>query len=229
MFQNMLYEMGRKFTLLYSRLLLKTDIHWHAPLPEGPKLFVANHPTATDAFLIHLIAPMHLMIAETAFATPIFGAYLRGAQQICVSRANGKAAFQQAIQRIKDGRSVGLFPEGWINLTVKNERGAYTGAARIALSTEAPVIPIGIYLDTKRARHIAANLTGQRTEAHWYLRGPYGMVVGHPMRFMGDPNDREYVHHVTHSIMERIAALEKESQERLCARGWLKSPAQMTT
>ena len=229
MLQTVLYEMGRLFTFAYSHILLKTDIYWHEPLPEGPKLFVANHPTASDAFLIHLLAPMHLMVAETAFAMPVFGAYLRGIEQICVSRANGKKALLQAVQRIKDGRSVGLFPEGWINLTVKNERGAYTGAARIALQTEVPVIPVGIHLDSKRARHIASNLTGVRTGAHWYLRGPYGMVVGHPMRFMGNANDRDYVQHVTNSIMDRIAILERESEERLRARGWLKSPVQATS
>ena len=229
MLQRILYGMGRLFTFVYSRILLKTDIYWHEPLPDGPKLFVANHPTASDAFLIHLISPMHLMIAETAFAMPVFGAYLRGIEQISVSRANGRTAFQQAIQRIRAGRSVGLFPEGWINLTVKNERGAYTGVARIALQTGVPVIPVGIHLDPKRARHIATNLTGQRTGAHWYLCGPYGMVVGHSMHFMGDASDHNYVQHVTNSIMERISALEEESALRLRARGWLKNPVQVTT
>jgi 1-acyl-sn-glycerol-3-phosphate acyltransferase len=50
---------------------------------------------------------------------------------------------------------------------------------------------------------------------HWYIRGPYAMTVGAPVRFVGDPDDRELTRSVADQTMRRIIALATESELRI--------------
>lgn len=111
---NLLYKAGREIIRLYSRLMLNLDIRWNGEIPAGPKIFVANHPSATDAFILHLLSrePMSVMIASTAFTFPLFGEYIRRAGQIQVLPGDGARAMEQAKEFLKAGYSVGIFPEG---------------------------------------------------------------------------------------------------------------------
>lgn len=52
---NLVYQVARVLILFYARVLLRMDILKHEALPEGPKIFVANHPNISDPFLIHLL------------------------------------------------------------------------------------------------------------------------------------------------------------------------------
>ncbi|MBU4224220.1 MAG: hypothetical protein KKC71_00155, partial [Chloroflexi bacterium] len=75
---KILYSLGRIIVRLYARLMFNLDIRWYDDLSPGPKLFVANHPSATDPFLIHLISPqpMSVLITVNAFTVPLLGFYL---------------------------------------------------------------------------------------------------------------------------------------------------------
>jgi 1-acyl-sn-glycerol-3-phosphate acyltransferase len=196
--------------------MLRLDIHWRAPLPAGPKLFIANHPSATDPFLIHLLSSKHLsvMIRESAFLMPVFGRLLRHCRQIAVTAGQGKQALEKAHQCIQSGHSVGIFPEGWIS-PLKGYNRPHTGAARLALATEVAVIPVGIYLLRERRVHLSSRLSGEYSEAFWYIRGPYGMTVGKPMHFQGNAEDEQLVRSVTEHMMAKIHELAEESERRI--------------
>ena len=88
---NVLYRAGRGIIRLYSRVMLNLDIFWHGDVPTGPKIFVTNHPSATDAFILHLLSRelMSVMIVSTAFTFPLFGEYIRRAGQIQVLAGEG--------------------------------------------------------------------------------------------------------------------------------------------
>jgi 1-acyl-sn-glycerol-3-phosphate acyltransferase len=106
---KLLYTFGRIFVRAYARMMLRLDIHWHDALPSGPKLFVANHPIATDPFLIHLVSPqpMSVMITVNAFTVPMFGYFLRRLKQIPVGEEGGGASLGEARCAIERGHSVG--------------------------------------------------------------------------------------------------------------------------
>src|SRR5215510_3402043 len=114
---NRLYALAVQFVRLYARSMLKLDIAWRAPLPAGPKLFVANHPSATDPFLIHLLTskPLSVMISGNAFDVPLFGEFLHHCGQISVEAGAGRDALEQAELRLRAGHSVGIFPEGLVS------------------------------------------------------------------------------------------------------------------
>jgi len=217
--EKALYGWGRSMVNLYAQATLKTDVRWNAPLPSGPKIIAANHPTTTDPFLILTLASeqMSVLITGGAFDVPVFGAYLRRAGHVPVLRNSGGATIQAAIRLLIAGRTVAIFPEGALSPL---ERGIgfhkpHSGVARLALSTGAPVIPVGIGLQRECIRFVEAEVDGEPEIGRFYLRGPYNMTVGEPMRFEGNVEDRKYVRSVSERIMKRIIHLSQESVQRM--------------
>lgn len=215
--QTVSYKLGRKLICLYAQFLLKMDIFWQAHLPAGPKLIVANHPSTTDPFYLLTLfpQPLSILIIEHAFKAPLFGGVLRLSGHIPVLSADRHAAFDAAHRQLRNGQSVAIFPEGDLSPRHGGSLPAHSGAARLALMTGAPVIPIGIYFQRERARALVSKFNGKSETGYWYLRGPYGVTVGEPMRFEGDIQDRTHVKSISTIIMDAINSLALASQRRL--------------
>jgi 1-acyl-sn-glycerol-3-phosphate acyltransferase len=216
MLNNALYTLGRIVLLLYAGLMLKLTIRRLGILPAGPKIFVSNHPSATDPFMIHIIARerLNVLITAKAFSVPIFGWFLRTIREIPVPLVQGSAALEHACQYIRDGRSVAIFIEGKISPPDGSFLPPRTGAARLAVLTGVPVIPVGIFLRRELSICIKSKISDAPAQAHWCLRGPYAMTVGQPMQFSGDVEDRLHVKHISELIMSQIRLLAHESEHR---------------
>lgn len=134
-------------------LLALTKRRWidgHKLPATGGCVVVANHISHVDPFTFgHFIydngrLPRYLAKREV-FDVPVGGRLVRNAGQIPVYRLTNDAAdaFSAAVQAVNEGECVVVYPEGTISrdpdlwpMTGK------TGAARIALSTGCPVIPV---------------------------------------------------------------------------------------
>jgi 1-acyl-sn-glycerol-3-phosphate acyltransferase len=94
MSSNHVYGLSLHLVRLYARLMLKLDIEFRSTPPPGPKLFAANHPSATDPILIHLLSSKHLsvLVSGNAFAMPLFGYFLHHCRQISVIPGQGREA-----------------------------------------------------------------------------------------------------------------------------------------
>ena len=141
------------------------DVQWRAPLPEGPKILAANHPTTTDPFFILTLLSEQTSVLVTggAFEVPLFGAYLRRAGHVPVLRDSGGATIREATDLLRSGRTVAIFPEGALS-PLEGGIGFHrprSGVARLALATGAPVIPIGIGLQQERIRTVDVEMEGQ--------------------------------------------------------------------
>jgi 1-acyl-sn-glycerol-3-phosphate acyltransferase len=132
-------------------VLTKRDWHGAENLPKtGGFVATPNHLSYTDPivfahFMVDNGRPPFYLGKEGVFRAPVLGAILRGAQQIPVYRNTGQAAdaFRAAVAAVNEGKAVGVYPEGTLTrdpdlwpMTGK------TGAARIALATKCPVIPV---------------------------------------------------------------------------------------
>ncbi len=214
--QKLLYSSSRTAVRAYARLMLKLDVFWQSPLPEGPKLIVANHPSISDPFYLSLLSPqpIKILIIDNPFHVPVFGTYLRGSGHIPVVPGNGRTALEEAHRLLEAGHSVALFPEGWVSPAQGGFHRPHTGAARLALLTGVPIVPVGIYLPRERNRVITANINGKHVVGYWYLRGPYSITVGRPFHFKGNVADRDYVVSISNRIMQRIITLAHQSERR---------------
>jgi 1-acyl-sn-glycerol-3-phosphate acyltransferase len=224
--KSLLYKLSTGFIRIYARLMLNLDIQWQETLPAGPKIFAANHPSATDPFLIHLVSrqPVSVCITENAFAVPVLGSYMRFIHQISVSPGQGRNTLDKARQMMAAGRAVAIFPEGLISPHEGGFHEPRSGVARLALGTGAPVIPVGISLLRERSTRISSGISGKQTTAWWYLRGPYVVTVGSPIQFEGSSEDHEQVQTVAQKLMESIRQLAQQSEQRLRRQRWSSSP-----
>ena len=132
--------------------LTKRDWRHQEKVPQtGGVVFVANHisnvdPLALGQYLAFSGRWPRFLAKASLFRVPVLRAVLRGCGQIPVERgtAAAKDALSAAVAAVRDGRAVVVYLEGTITLEpdLWPMRGR-TGAARIALQTSAPVVPIG--------------------------------------------------------------------------------------
>jgi 1-acyl-sn-glycerol-3-phosphate acyltransferase len=216
MLSQVFYKLGRPAVTLYAGLMFDMDVAWEEPLPRGPKIIAPNHPSTTDPFLIAglVTEPTSILIDDRLFKVPVFGRYLHLAGHVPVVEGNGRKAFEAAKGLLEAGQNVAIFPEGAVSPLAGGLHPPRTGAARLALSTGVPVIPIGIHLPRERIHVVESSYSGISATGRWYLRGPYAMTVGTPMVFGGDVEDRECVREVGERIIQRIAHLAQLSARR---------------
>ena len=192
-------------------LLARPRWYGTANLPDsGAAIACGNHLSAFDALgygqllQAHGIAPRFLA-KDAMFRLPVLGALLRGARQIPVLRgsAHGGDALSAARDSLERGEVLVIFPEG----TYTRDRElwpmqALHGAARLALDTGAPLLPIASW--------------GGR--ALWPVGSPLPRprpgrrvrtLVGEPytVRTLDGEDAREASQRVSEELMMKIAAL----------------------
>lgn len=158
--------------LFMARVLWNTEVVGAENVPtEGPVLLAANHTGLVDGPILHGVVPRHahLMVKEEAFRGPV-GWALRGAGQIPVDRSGGRAALTSALALLKDGKVVGVFPEG--NRGRGDATNARAGIAWLALNAGAPVVPVAM-LGTRRTGESVNHIPG--------LRRPLSVQFGRPV------------------------------------------------
>lgn len=149
---------GYRFAIRVLRPLLMalTRRDWsgaeHLPT-EGGWVVVTNHTSHLDPlvfahFLVdHGYAPRFLGKIQV-FEVPFVGSVLRSADQIPVHRETGYAndAYRAAVAAVRAGKCVAIYPDGTLTRDpdLWPMRGK-TGAARVALETGCPVIPVATW------------------------------------------------------------------------------------
>lgn len=216
MIEKTLYGASVPLIKTYTQVMLSMDVEQKSPFPPGAKIVAPNHPSVSDPFIMAAILghQSYILITDIMFQVPVMGAYLRRLGHIPVKIGHGQEAMDQALEHLDAGHTIMIFPEG-ANSPMK---GGYvkerTGVARLALASGAPVFPVGIYLQRDRLQTLKSIVSGKPTYSNWYLRGPYAITLGNPMRFSGNPEDRVGVKEIAHQIMVRIMCLASESQRR---------------
>jgi 1-acyl-sn-glycerol-3-phosphate acyltransferase len=235
---NFWYKFGRFLVSILARGILEVSIHWKAPLPEGPVILAANHPSTIDPALVTTLLSdrVSILIRGSLFKIPLFGRSMRFCGHVPVVRGHGQEAMAEAEKLLKAGRSVVIFPEGEISPEGGLHK-PHTGMARLALSTGAPVVPLGIHLDHKQVRLVETRIEDQDEVGAWYFHGPYAITVGQAQSFQGDVENHEMVQQVSATMMRQISLLAAESALRVrlrrrmtwlnATRWWLWSPVRL--
>ena len=136
-----------KFNLKHSQITL--NIHGQENLTRTPAIFVINHQSMTDIFIISALLPdKTLPIAKKSFGTiPILGWFLRATGVVLIDRYNPSKALEGMKQAkdiiIKQGLSIVMAPEGTRTKTGELQP-LKKGAFYLAIQTKLPMIPITI-------------------------------------------------------------------------------------
>jgi 1-acyl-sn-glycerol-3-phosphate acyltransferase len=95
-------------------------------------------------------------MAKSELFNPVLGPLIRASGSFPVRRGAGDLeAIQTAVDLVRDGEIVVMFPEGTRRgkgLRKKHQARPHTGAARIALAAEAPLVPAAIRGTDRNAR-----------------------------------------------------------------------------
>lgn len=217
---RLMYWFSKPVILTYSEFMLKLDIRMDQPLPRCAKIIAANHPSTTDPFFVAAMLrhQSFILINEVLFKVPLLGEYLRRSGHIPVAVGSGPAAIDAALDRLRQGKTVIIFPEGDLSPEEGGFQNPRTGVARLALASGAPVIPVGIHLQRERIHSIRSTVAGVHHIGRWYIRGPYNMTIGEPLRFNGDVEDRPLVRAVASTVMHNIIELARLSELRMTQR-----------
>ena len=199
----------------FSRLLFRLRVEGADRVPSSGSAIVAgNHVSALDGVALALATGSRgrrmtrFLVAAEFFRKLWCGWALRLYRQIPIRRGErDQGALDVAIETIRGGALAGIFPEGTVN--PEPEAGLLRGrkgAARIALATDAPVVPVGIW----------------GTQARWpkaglHLRRPWRPVVaisyGEPIPPKGDAGSTADVQAFTDVITDAIAAQTDRARE----------------
>ncbi|MFN2560040.1 MAG: lysophospholipid acyltransferase family protein [Jatrophihabitans sp.] len=103
--------------------------------PTGPVLLAADHDSYWDPVAIAVAAgrvrQIHALAKSTLFDKPFVGSIMRGTGQIPVDRGgSNEEAISTAIDELRNGACIGIFPEGTRSLGC--ERRARAGIGRLA-------------------------------------------------------------------------------------------------
>lgn len=141
----------RTLNLLFGPFIRK-DWRGQEHIPQtGGVIIVVNHISNVDPIMAGLYLAYsgrwpRFLAKGSLFAVPVLGWALRSAGQIPVQRNSRQAsqAIQAAREALELGRAVVIYPEATITYDPELwPMEGRTGAARIALDTGCPVIPVG--------------------------------------------------------------------------------------
>ncbi|HWT04991.1 MAG TPA: lysophospholipid acyltransferase family protein [Xanthomonadales bacterium] len=165
--------------------------------PDGGVIIAANHISNFDPPMlgISLPRPVSYMAKKELFALPILKTILPWLYAFPVDReAGGTGALRAALRMLKEGRCVGIFPEGGRNVSGTNDEKA--GAAFLAAASGAPVVPAAI-VGTRRLRPFAR----------------VTVVFGDPMHVVRNRQSKEDdLEKGAAEIMQRIRTLEESNR-----------------
>ena len=237
--------MEKKWYWLYKNVLIGPFLRvWNRPtiegiehIPaEGSAIIASTHQAVMDSFFFPALSPRNITFpakSEYFTAPGLIGRlqkwFFTSVGQIPVERgaANAGDATLAAARTVLDrGEVLGIYPEGTRSPDGRIYKGR-TGMARIALATDAPIVPLAM-IGSRDANPIGT----------WFLRPrKVRMKVGEPIdgrayvESLGiDPDSREAARPLTDHVMAVLTELSgqpyvdmyaSEVKESLAAgRGW---------
>ena len=167
---------------------------------SGGVVLACNHVSYLDFIFCGLGARpakrlTRFMAKKEIFDNRIAGPLMRGMHHISVDRSAGLASYRTAVEALKAGEVVGVFPEATISrsFTVKEIK---SGAVRMAAEAGVPVVPMALW-GTQRL------WTKGRPKDLTRRHVPISILAGEPMH-PTPPDDAEVL---TKDLRARMAAL----------------------
>jgi 1-acyl-sn-glycerol-3-phosphate acyltransferase len=204
------YYITAKTIIRIFHLIFNQDCHIFGRLDyhKGAKIIAGNHPNATDGLFLPFIftEELHFFVQGDIFDIPFIGWLLAKANQIKVIPGQKHLALKQGIRLLENNKAVAIFPEAALNpdgQSLKSE----SGAVRMSLYTQVPIIPVGFYVPSKNLRHIVRMKNGRKSQGHWQKRGHCYVHIGEEwlpsMEFVGDVNHTT-LEELTERLMQKI-------------------------
>jgi 1-acyl-sn-glycerol-3-phosphate acyltransferase len=140
-------------------------------IPKTGFIVMSNHSSTWETFVLQsFLPPLVWVVKRELLFLPFFGWGLRAVNAIALKRGTGRQAIKQLIseglERMKEGRTVMIFPEG-TRVPPGEKRPYKMGGAILAEQTNFPILPIA---------HNAGNFWPRHSWIKW--PGKITVVIG---------------------------------------------------
>ncbi len=150
-------------------------------LPKKPFIFASNHSSYIDGVILIFLVAWHRNMQLCAFATnekflgPFWNMMFNHFGAI---RVNG--SMEKALEALKQGKSMGIFPEGGRTYAHKLNPIKHTGLGVLALLSKKPVVPVAM-----NTWHF-----WNRYQTIPNFKSNIKITIGKPIRFKGKLNKK---------------------------------------
>ena len=193
----MFYKIFKVLCRFWYGIILRTRVIGAENIPaEGSFILAANHVSNWDPPFLGTFINREVcyMGKEELFKNPVMAAICRGLHVFPVKRgAADKTAIKTAIKILKDGKCLGIFPEGTRSKTGKLGK-AESGVSLIAAMTKSPIIP-------------AAIINTEKIFSGKSIFPQLAVIYGSPIKFSGSTKDKEALEIFAQQIMNEIGKL----------------------
>lgn len=193
-----LYRILRPLANIIVRSRYEVEYIGAENIPEsGGFILASNHITVLDPVIIAVACkrPLHFMAKEEIFRNKIAGWFFAGLNSFPVDRTKfDEDAINYAIEIVKQGDAMGIFPEGTRSpdFTPKKGKG---GVCYIAKMCKCDVVPVSIY-------------TSDRAKKGTKLTVRYGKPIPHEeLQFDPESIKMKDLRYAANLIMQRITEL----------------------
>jgi 1-acyl-sn-glycerol-3-phosphate acyltransferase len=134
----------------FKGLGLRLDVRGAENVPRsGGAVIASNHISYLDFIFCGLGAHpsrryVRFMAKDSIWRNPVAGPLMRGMKHIPVDRDAGAESFRVALDALRDGEIVGIFPEATISRSFEL-KDFKSGAPRLAMDAGVPLIPMVVW------------------------------------------------------------------------------------
>jgi 1-acyl-sn-glycerol-3-phosphate acyltransferase len=169
----------------------------------------ANHVSYFDFMLVGFTALPHrlvrFMAKKSVFDNRVSGPLMRGMHHIPVDRGAGASAYAAAVQALRDGELVGVFPEATISQAF-TPIPMKSGAARMAIDAGVPIVPVV----TWGAHRLWTKGRKVRLQRHV----PVSIRVGEPLVPAPDEDARALTVRLAETLTRMIDEVQRDYPDR---------------
>ncbi|MFC6154858.1 lysophospholipid acyltransferase family protein [Nocardioides yefusunii] len=179
---------------------------------EGGALLAFNHIGYVDFVYGGFAAQpaggrlVRFMAKKEVFDHPVGGPIMRSLHHIPVDRGDGIASFHHAVDFLKKGELVGIFPEATISRAMELKE-IKSGAVRIAQEAGVPIIPVALW---------GTQMMMTKDRPKDFKRGKrISIIVGEPFVPTGDDAnaETERLHGILSGLVDEAVATFPESEQ----------------
>ncbi|MFC1687226.1 lysophospholipid acyltransferase family protein [Patescibacteria group bacterium] len=206
----MAYPIARHFIPRFLKFFIRSISGLENIPKEGSYIIACKHTGTLDGIFIASVIiskvkrKLHFISNVRKrgwfWKKPIFE---RWAGSIQFDKTNPSKCLETAMEYLKKGEIVGIFPSGLLQESDKMRKRGKTGVARLALWSQMPVIPVGLhnFHVVKRGAMIIK-----------HLMNPHNMriTIGQPMTFpdaYNKPITHDLLREVTRRVVNRLEEL----------------------
>lgn len=201
---DLMYSLSRGSLELAVRMFFRLKITGHENFPKPPFIVVSNHTSLLDPPIVGAACKkytVNFMVKQELFEMPLVKHWSKSVECIPLRRGdNSIRGLRESLRRLKQGKVVGIFPEG-TRSSDGSLREAKTGTGFLIALAKVPVVPIYVY-------GTAEALPKGKAAKPW---SKVGAIIGKALSpqdlKLDDASGKDHYERVSNDVMAAITGL----------------------